>query len=98
MIDNKWRPNNFENPYLYFGSPRTEMDLISNDRRLAFEAGADVILELLAELYGRKIIRTPFVPQCEVKGNTATASMDYGEPKIGTQIDFFIPDELQEKE
>ncbi len=40
-----YRPPEFENPYLYFGSPHTEFDVINNWKHKAFEAGADAMLE-----------------------------------------------------
>ena len=39
------RPTGWENPYLYFGSPHSEFDVISNDKYKAYEAGADAMLE-----------------------------------------------------
>ena len=57
-----YRPEGCKNPYLYFGSPHTEFDIISNGRHKAFEAGADAMLEGLkkegipVELNGKSTI------------------------------------------
>ena len=42
-----WRPEDWQNPHLYYGSPHTMIDVESNKNRLAFEAGADAMLEAL---------------------------------------------------
>ena len=39
----EWRPDGWENPHLYFGQPHTMVDIDSNDRHSAYEAGADAI-------------------------------------------------------
>ena len=58
-----YRPKDWENPHLYFGSPHTEFDEISNGVYKAYEAGADAMLEGLrkyGEAMGASMDEVPY--------------------------------------
>lgn len=92
-----WRPKNWSNPYIYYGSPYTLYEYESNDKHKAFEADTDAILEALKQQNIPPKIYADFLRYGLERGNAVLNGKENDIMYKGQKgILLFIPDEEDE--